>query len=39
MEHVDVTLVDAEFPDEEQRRKFESGWPAFLDTYVQLTNA
>jgi uncharacterized protein YndB with AHSA1/START domain len=31
-----VTLVEAEFPDEEQCRKFESGWPAFLGAYVQF---
>lgn len=28
-----VTLLESDFPDEETRRTYESGWPAFLDTF------
>lgn len=34
-----VTLVDAEFPDDEMRREFEDGWPSFLDTFAQVVAA
>lgn len=32
-----VTLVDAGFPDEETRRRYQAGWPEFLDSFAQMT--
>lgn len=31
-----VALVDDGFPDEDARRLFEGGWPAFLDTFGRV---
>lgn len=34
-----VILVDAGFPDIEQRRHFDDGWPAFLDSFARSAAA
>lgn len=31
-----VTLVDDHFPDDDLRRQFAGGWPAFLDSFVRI---